>query len=105
MKTFTHTGNAGDIVYSIPTIQHLSEGEGAIVIVKAAKYVTGETQYSFVKDLLLQQDGIKEVVSYTPSDDNWNYFNWRGCADPCTMWEVRRSIQHPRNPLDISVLT
>jgi hypothetical protein len=77
MKTFVHSGNLGDVVFSIPTIQYLSVNEGAVVYVKAANYVFGN-QYDAIKDLLLQQDGIKEVHPFYPSDGNWNYFNWPG---------------------------
>jgi hypothetical protein len=76
--TFVHSGNAGDIVFSIPTINHLTGGEKfATVYIKTSKYVYGN-QYDFVKDLLLEQPSIREVIPFTPSDNNWNYFNWPG---------------------------
>lgn len=76
---FTHSGNAGDIIFSIPTINHLTSGERkAIVYIKTAKYVYGD-QFTFVKDLLLLQEGIKEVHPFTPAGaDDWNYFRWPG---------------------------
>jgi hypothetical protein len=74
--TFTHSGNAGDIIYSIPTIKHLAGSEPSILHIKAAKYVHGN-QFEFVNDLLLQQ-GITEVHPFIPSDGNWNYYNWPG---------------------------
>lgn len=75
---FTHSGNSGDLVFSVPTIHHLTGGEKkAILYIKPARYVYGN-QYDFVKDFLLQQDCIKEVKSFIPPDDNWAYFNWPG---------------------------
>jgi len=76
---FTHSGNSGDIVYSIPTIHHLTNGEKkAIVYIKAAKYVHGN-QYDFVKELLLEQDCIKEVHPFVPENkEDWAYFRWPG---------------------------
>jgi len=75
---FTHTGNSGDIIFSIPTINHLCNGDRiATLYIKPAKYAYGD-QYTFCKDLLLQQDGIKEVLPFIPPDNNWNYYQWRG---------------------------
>jgi hypothetical protein len=74
---FTHTGNAGDIVFSIPTINHLSPVLGeTILYVKPLPYAYGN-QWEFVKDLLLQ-NGIREVIPFIPPNDNWNYFQWQG---------------------------
>jgi len=75
---FTHSGNAGDIIFSLPTITHLCNGEKkAVLYVKAKKYVYGN-QCDFVKDFLLLQPAIKEVIPFTPSDNNWHFFNWPG---------------------------
>lgn len=91
---FAHSGNSGDIVYSIPTINELSGGD-ATLYVKPAKYVYGN-QFDFVKDLLLQQDSIKEVLPFTPSDDNWNYFNWPGLKYDYDLDQARLQRQRGR---------
>lgn len=79
MSIFCHSGNAGDVIFSIPTINHLVNHEKkAILYIKTARYVYGN-QYTFLREFLLQQDGIKEVHPFTPSDPNdWNYFKWPG---------------------------
>lgn len=78
---FTHSGNSGDIIFSIPTINHLSKE--AILYVKPAKYVYGD-QYTFLKDFLLLQD-IKEVIPFTPPDNNWNFYHWPGLKYDCDL--------------------
>src|SRR6187549_3233261 len=96
---FVHSGNSGDIVFSIPTINYLICGEKkAIVYIKAANYVYGN-QYDFVKDLLIQQDGIKEVHPFIPTDGNWNYFNWPGLKYDYDLDDARR--QHMRGRIHI----
>ncbi len=94
---FTHSGNSGDIVFSIPTINHLTGGEKkGIVYIKAARYVYGD-QFTFVKDLLLQQDGIKEVhpfVSLTP--DGWGYEKWGGLKYDYDLDQARRQSMRGR---------
>jgi hypothetical protein len=90
---FTHSGNSGDIVFSIPTIQHLSSE--AIVYIKPAKYAYGD-QYTFCKDLLLQQPGIKEVRPFIPPDNNWNYFQWKGLKFDYDLDIARHQLQRGR---------
>lgn len=76
---FCHSGNSGDVIFSLPTIHHLTGGQKiATLYIKRAKYVYGD-QYSFCKDFLLQQDCIKEVLPYDPPNaEDWNYFRWPG---------------------------
>jgi hypothetical protein len=86
---FTHSGNSGDIVFSIPLINHLTNGNKiATLYIKTSQYVYGN-QYDFVKDFLLQQDGIKEVIPFTPPDNNWAYFNWPGIKKDYDLDEAR----------------
>ncbi len=93
---FTHSGNSGDIVFSIPTINHLTGGEKkGIVYIKAAKYIYGN-QYDFVKDLLIQQDGIKEVYPFVPLDGNWNYEKWGGLKFDYDLDTARRQFMRGR---------
>jgi hypothetical protein len=92
----SHSGNSGDIVFSIPTINHLAQrhGEQATVYIKALKYAEPyPDQYEFVRDLLIQQPGIKEVLPYTPPDDDWSYFKWKGIKPDYDLDEAR----HQRN--------
>jgi hypothetical protein len=90
---FTHSGNSGDIIYSIPTINHLTNGEKrASVFIKPAKYVYGN-QYDFVKDLLLMQIGIKEVLPFIPPDNNWAWHHWPGLKQDYDLDAAR----HERN--------
>ncbi len=91
----THSGNAGDIVFSIPTINYLTGGNKiATLYIKDVKYISPYgSQFDFVRDLLLQQDGIKEVLPFTPSDNNWAYFNWPGLTYDYDLDKAR----HERN--------
>lgn len=96
----THSGNSGDIVFSIPTINHLvNYQKQAIVYIKAVKFITPyNDQYEFVKDLLLLQPGVKHVLPYVPPDDNWSYFWWPGLKPDYDLDEARhqreRGIHH-----------
>jgi len=95
---YSHSGNAGDIVFSIPCIQELEKrnsSDNAIVYIKQAKYVYGD-QFTFCKDLLLQQPGIKEVHPFVPIDDNWNYFNWPNLKYDYDLDDARRQSQRGR---------
>lgn len=76
---FSHSGNIGDVLYSVPTINYLTGGEKkAILYLKAAKYELGD-QYEALRDLLLQQNGIKEVIPFIPENkEDWNWFRWPG---------------------------
>lgn len=97
--TLTHTGNAGDIIFSIPTINALAKrhGERATLYIKRLQYVCpyGD-QYEFVKDLLAQQSGVKEVVPFVPSDNNWNYFKWSGLKPDYDLDEARHQKNRGR---------
>src|SRR6478752_1530093 len=97
---FTNSGNSGDIVFSIPTINYLTGGEKkGIVYIKAAKYVFGN-QYDFVKDLLLQQDGIKEVHPFVPlTPEGWHYFNWGGLKYDYDFDSVRKGGSREQSQL------
>lgn len=89
---FTHSGNSGDIVFCIPTIQALCKrhSSDAILYIKASKYVYGN-QYDFVKYLLLQQDSIKEVHPFVPINaDDWNYEKWPGLKFDYDLDQARR---------------
>ena len=76
---FTHSGNSGDVIFSLPTINFLTGGrKEAILYIKPARYVYGN-QYEFCKDFLLQQDCIKEVRCFEPErKEDWSYFRWPG---------------------------
>lgn len=91
---FTHSGNSGDVIFSLPTINYLVGGKKeAILYIKPARYVYGN-QYDFLKDFLLQQDCIKEVLPYyPPAPDDWNYFRWPGLKYDYDLDEAR----HQRN--------
>lgn len=92
---FTHSGNSGDIVFSIPTINYLTGGEKkGIVYIKAAKYVFGN-QFDFTKDLLLQQDGIKEVHPFVPKED-WGYEKWGDLKFDYDLDQARRQTMRGR---------
>lgn len=68
MTTFKHMGKMGDLVFSLPAIREL--GGGALYIPESMPdQVSG--QYSFMKDLLLQQPQIHEVREY-PSGLNYH---------------------------------
>lgn len=74
----THSGNAGDIIFSLPTIHHLCNGEKkATLYIKSKLYVYGN-QCDFVKDFLLLQPSIEKVIPFVPSDNNWAFYNWPG---------------------------
>lgn len=60
MKTFRHSGKAGDIIFSLPTIREL--GGGILYIPENTGECTG--LYSNMKDLLLLQPYIHEVREY-----------------------------------------
>jgi len=95
---YSHSGNAGDIVFSIPCIQELEKRNNsyhAIIYIKQARYVYGD-QFTFCKDLLLQQPGIKEVHPFVPIDDNWNYYNWPGLKYDYDLDDARRQSQRGR---------
>lgn len=72
---FCHSGNSGDIVYSIPTIKHLSGSEPATVYIKAVQYASPNgNQFDFVERFLTQQ-GITPIP-FIPEDNDWSLYHW-----------------------------
>jgi len=63
-KTFRHGGKTGDVIFSLPTIRELG---GGILYLPERTPDACSNLYSSLKDLLLQQAYIKEVLEY-PSD-------------------------------------
>lgn len=84
MKTFSHSGHLGDILYSLPAVKILSGGEAIIHIKRVFEdhrgHINGNcgqelkeyTQFDAIKDLLLAQSYIKEVIEYVPPP-GWDY--------------------------------
>lgn len=78
MKSFSHSGHLGDILYSLPAVKILSGGEAVIHIKEVFEdhrgHINGNcgqelvayTQYDALRDLLLSQSYIKEVHKYIP---------------------------------------
>lgn len=84
--SFKHSGNAGDIIYSLPTVFALSKGFPADIYLhlnQPAKYdeirgnhplknvMLDENMFSMLSPLLLSQDGIRECKAYNL--DNVHY--------------------------------
>jgi len=76
MKTFSHSGHLGDVLYALPTVKILSGGEATMIIKDVFEdhrgHINGNTgpessnytQYDAIKDLLLLQPYIKEVKRF-----------------------------------------
>lgn len=65
MDTFLHSGGAGDVIYSLPTIKRLSNN--AVLYIKPKNiYNTACNIYDVLKDLLLQQPYIDDVIFHSP---------------------------------------
>jgi len=65
-KSFKHSGDLGDIIYSLPVIKALG---GGIIYLNPNNKFTNFTMngYEFIKPLLLSQDYVKGVGLYTPN--------------------------------------
>lgn len=107
MKTFKHSGDMGDIIYSLPTIAALGGGVLYLDITGGADEETCRSQcpdgktkfnqqsFNFLKPLLEIQDYIKEIKIYKGERIDFNLNNFRyKFSDP-----NRRS--QSRNLLDL----
>lgn len=75
---FTHSGNIGDVLWSIPFMTHATKGERvADIYVKPKLYEHGD-QVSAIEDLLLKQDCVRSVIPFVPPDNNWSDHYWPG---------------------------
>jgi len=95
MTTFKHSGDLGDIVYSLPTIEKLGGGTlnldlggGADEAIIQAQVVEKRTKlnqagFDFLAPLLRAQPSVKEVAVWNgePIDYNLNRFRYK-LADP-----------------------
>lgn len=72
---FLHSGNIGDMLWSLPFVQHI--GQPADYYIKPKIYELGD-QYTAMEDLLKQQPFIKQVIPFTPEDNNWSDHYWPG---------------------------
>ena len=95
MKTFKHSGDLGDIIYSLPTIKLLGGGilylditGGEDEPICKAQCMDGKTKfnkitYDYIKPLLEIQDYITEVKIYKSEKIDYNLNNFRyKFADP-----------------------
>jgi len=94
-KSFKHSGDLGDIIYSLPTIKRLGGGTLYLDITGGndepickmqcmeGKTKFNEKSYNYIKPLLEVQDYIKEVKIYNGEkiDYNLNKFRYK-FADP-----------------------
>jgi hypothetical protein len=107
MKTFKHSGDLGDIIYSLPTIKQLGGGilyldttggeDEPICRVQCpdGKTKFNDATYNFIKPLIEAQSYIKAVKKYNGNKVDYNLNNFRyKFADP-----NRRS--QARNLLDL----
>lgn len=69
-KTFLHSGNLGDIVYSLPTIKALGGGE---LYIKRALYHEAYDQYEAAAGLMHQQDFLTAVHPYSAEYGRYEY--------------------------------
>lgn len=69
-KTFLHSGNLGDIIYSLPTIKALG---GGTLYIKRALYKEAYDQYTAAAELILQQDYISAVLPYSAQYGRYEY--------------------------------
>ena len=92
LKIFSHSGHIGNVLYSLPCIKILSGDEGAIIYLKEVfedhrGHINGNcgaegenyTQFMALKDLLLLQPYIREVIKYVPPPGyDYSPGMWRG---------------------------
>lgn len=105
MKTFKHSGDLGDIVYSLPTIKSLGGGtlyldiSGGVgdpacenqCIDKKTKF--NETSFNFLYPLLKAQSYLNEVKIWKNEEVDYNLNNFRyGFNDPNTRSKTKNLL-------------
>jgi hypothetical protein len=82
-STFRHSGARGDIVYSLPTI--LALGGGKLLLVRDSDAFIGrplsEQELGWMKDLLVGQCGISDVLEYDNRTVKYDLDNFRKAND------------------------
>ncbi len=102
---FSHSGNIGDVLWSLPFINHMTKGERiADLYIKTKAYEMGD-QFTAVQELLLQQPYIKAVHPFVPNDNNWSDHYWPGLnmdydLDAARWQTGRKYIYHVKRYFD-----
>lgn len=93
MKTFRHSGDMGDIVYSLPAVKELGGGDVYIGINNPFTDMTKE-KYEFIKPLLLNQPYIHDVHLWNgePVDYNLDDFREYYFKNFSTLTKIYRNI-------------
>lgn len=71
MRAFRHAGDLGDIIYSLPVMRALSNGEPSALLIEAANYTRQcltRDKWCGLDELLLRQPYIADVRPYNPGE-------------------------------------